>query len=97
MSKRTKVWVLAACFFIIVPGALIFLFGFNIVNLVAVVSIIGLGIPIIAQMENDLIADGKIKLENGGSKTGNFLARCLVVLIFVVAALLFASNWVIST
>jgi len=97
MSKRTKVWVLAASFFIIIPAILLVLFGFNIINLVVVVSVIGLGIPITTERENALIADGTIKLENGGSKTGNFLAKLLVILIVVVIGLLFIGSWVTNT
>ena len=89
MGKRTKVWILAASFFIFIPAALLALFGANIINLVVVVSVIGLGIPIITKRENDLITDGTIKLENGGSKTGNILAKLLVILIIAVIVLLY--------
>jgi hypothetical protein len=97
MSKRTKVWVLAASFFIIIPAILLVLFGSNIINLIVVMSVIGLGIPIVTKRENDLIADGTIKLENGGSKTGNLLAKLLVILILVVIVLLFIGNWATNT
>jgi hypothetical protein len=97
MSKRTKVWILAASFFIIVPAILLVLFGTNVINLVVVVSVIGLGIPIVTKQENDLIADDTIKLENGGSKTGNILAKLLVILIIVVIILLVLGNLATNT
>lgn len=97
MSKRAKVWILAASFFIIIPSILLVLFGTNVINLLVVVLVIGLGIPITTKRENDLIADGTIKLENGGSKTGNFIAKLLVTLILVLVVSLFIGNWITNT
>jgi hypothetical protein len=69
----------------------------RVVILFVVLSVIGLGIPVVTKRENDLITDGTIKLENGGSKTGNFLAKLLVILILVVIVLLFVGDWATNT
>ena len=55
-------------------------------------SVIGLGIPIIVKRENDLISDGTIELENGGSKKGNIIAKLLVILTLVIMILLFIGH-----